>query len=108
MDAYKLVIEEKITNNVMYDVYLNGQGHPSYENWLRFIQVADDIEELNARWDSAYAANLTDILLQAYQLGLGPDPNGEENAEEVDCAEEMLENDYFVYPEEYASVFFES
>jgi|GEM_PF-3805494 len=107
LDDLKSVIEDKVNTNVLNDVYLNGNNQPSYENWLRFIQVADDIEELNEMWDSAYAAGLTAILERAYELGLGPDLSGEGNSEEIDCAEESIENDYFVYPEEYASVYFE-
>ena len=106
LDQFKLTIEDKVTT-ISSDVYINAQGQPSYENWLSFIQISDDIEELNERWDSVYASSLTDILVRAYELGLGPDPN-EGSGEEIDCSEETLENDYFVYPDEYASVFFET
>ena len=105
MNDYKLVIEGGVAN-AMTDVYINN-GVPSYENWVRFLEVADDLEELNARWDSAYAEHLAAILISAYQLGLCEDPV-EGNQEQVDCAEDLLESNYFIYPEEYASVYFES
>lgn len=105
MNDYKLVIEGGVAN-AMTDVYINN-GVPSYENWVRFLEVADDLEELNARWDSAYAEHLAAILISAYQLGLCEDLV-EGNQEQVDCAEDLLESNYFIYPEEYASVYFES
>jgi hypothetical protein len=104
MNSLKLDIENRIAQQ-MQDVYLNANGHPSYANWISFEQTAQKIEELNEEWDDLFGNSITEILQRAYILKLCTDPS--QPSEAIDCAQDSLEQKYFQYPEEYASLYFE-
>lgn len=100
MNELKLQIESNV-NTVAHGIYLNSQGVPSFENWVNFIQVSDDLEELNEQWDDAYGQKMNEILDMAQAYGLC-------STLDRDCAEDTIALKWFMYPEEYASVYFET
>ncbi len=100
MNTLKSQIESKVIT-VAHGVYLNTQGAPSFENWVNFMQVSDDLEELNAQWDEAYGQSMNDILDLAQAFGLC-------STLDRDCAEDTIALKWFIFPDEYASVYFET
>ncbi len=101
-------IQGQIRNDVSQvaeGVYKLPDGRLSYPDWVHFEIVAERIEELNELWDETYSKHLTSILYKAYELGLIKDPAI--LTDDLDCAEEEIETNYFDFPEDFASIVFE-
>ncbi len=96
----------KQTELLSKEVSKNADGSLEYPNWVVFVQVAEGIAALNEEWGDAYSSALNSITQKAIELG---DSDVEQDEKEnTDFFADFIEENYLTYPEDVASVCFES
>lgn len=77
-----------------------GSGVLTFPNWVRLLQVGTTIDSLNSVWDNVYAQMMNAIVDYAFANGAVNGQDNEDNRSEV---WDIIEENYFVIPENKAS-----
>ena len=102
LDALKNDLCKQV-DALSYDVTKLGNGSLSYPNWVRFVQIAEQIEDLNETWNEAYGNALNNIIQTAIDEGQISD-----DERSKDLLSDIIEENHLVYPGDMASVCYET
>ena len=87
------------------EVTANTDGSLQYPTWVKFVQIAEEIERLNDEWNEAYGDGLIIIIDKAIDYGVTD--VGQDDERGKDLLADIIEEQHLLFPADIASVCFE-